>query len=106
MRQEAALSAGGPQTSATGVLSRRIRESRERRNLRASIRALEKEEQVRLAEIERLLRRQRRLIRQINSLQTVRQMMGLWHTLHIPLGLTLFAAMFIHIFATIYYGGL
>jgi hypothetical protein len=58
-----------------------------------------------MAEIESLINRQRRLKRQIDSLGTVRQMMAWWHTLHVPLGLTLFGAMFIHIVGAIYYSG-
>ncbi len=105
VRQEMALVAGGGSMPATAVLTRRFKEVNERQRLRTAIRKLEKEEQARMAEIERLIRQQRRLISQINSLQAVRQMMGWWHTLHVPLGLTLFSAMFIHIFASIYYSG-
>jgi hypothetical protein len=32
--------------------------------------------------------------------------MALWHTLHVPLGLALFAAAFVHIGAAIYYATL
>jgi len=103
--RETALTAAGKQTSMATIFTRRITESQERWRLQANIRKLEKEEQLRVAEIERLIRQQQRLIRQINSLQTVRQMMGWWHTVHVPLGLTLFTAMFIHIIASIYYSG-
>ena len=72
------------------ILTRGFREAGRRRRLRAAIRELEKEEQTRMAEIEALINRQRRLKRQIDSLRTVRQMMAWWHTLHVPLGLTLF----------------
>jgi hypothetical protein len=58
-----------------------------------------------MSELEDLITRQRRLKRQIDSLQTVRHMMAWWHALHVPLGLTLFAAVFIHIVAAIYYSG-
>ncbi|MEW5987690.1 MAG: hypothetical protein AB1791_13740 [Chloroflexota bacterium] len=88
------------------VLARRFEEWREQRRIQTAVRQLEREEQTRLAEIERGLRQQQRLVRQIRSLQTVHRLMGLWHTAHIPLGLTLFAAMIIHIVATIYYGSL
>lgn len=88
------------------VLARRLQEWSEQRRLRRAIRQLEREERARLAEVERLLRRQRRLQRQIRSLQAVRRLMGLWHTAHVPLGLTLFTAVAIHIVATIYYGAL
>jgi hypothetical protein len=87
------------------VLLRRWQEWRRQRQINEAVRRLEKEEQARLAEIEKLLRQQQRLVRQINSLQAVRRMMGWWHTFHVPLGLTLFTAMFIHIFAALYYSG-
>jgi hypothetical protein len=104
VQAEMALTSDGKDLSPGQVLTGRLREWRDRRRLRRAIRKLDKEEQARLVEIELLLRRQHRLARQINSLQTVRRMMGWWHTLHVPLGLTLFSAMFIHILATIYYG--
>ena len=106
VQQEMALTTNRDNLPATAILTRRLRERRERRRLRAKIRKMEKTEQAKMTEIERLLRRQRRLMRQIDSLQTVRQMMGWWHTFHVPLGLTLFSAMFIHIAASIYYSGI
>lgn len=104
VQAEMALTSGDKDLSPGQVITSRFQEWRERRRLRKAIRALNKEEQVRMAEIELLLRRQHSLTRQIRSLQTVRRMMGWWHTFHVPLGLTLFSAMFIHIVATIYYG--
>jgi hypothetical protein len=91
--------------SAVAIFTRRLQEWRERRKIKAAVQQLEQEEQSRMAEIEQMLAQQQRLLRQIKSLQTVRRMMGWWHTLHVPLGLTLFTAMFIHIFAAIYYSG-
>jgi len=41
--------------------------------------------------------------RQINNLAAARRLLSLWHTIHIPLGLTLFMVAFIHIGAAIYY---
>jgi hypothetical protein len=106
VQQETALTARGERSSPLAVVTRGWRESRQRRRLRAKIRALESEEKARMSELEALITRQQRLKRQIDSLQTVRQMMAWWHTLHVPLGLTLFAAMFIHIVAAIYFSGL
>jgi hypothetical protein len=96
------------QSAATigAILTRRWQEWREDRRIKAALRRLEQEEQARLHEMETMLRRQRRLARQIRSLATVRRMMGLWHTFHVPLGLTLFTAVAIHVLATIYYGAL
>ncbi len=88
------------------VLAHRWREWQEQRQMRQTIRRLEREEKTRLDEIEKLLRQQQRLVRQIRSLQTVRQLMGWWHVAHVPLGMTLFTAMIVHIVATIYYGAL
>jgi len=57
-------------------------------------------------EIERLLRNRYELDRQITSLKTAERLLSLWHTVHVPLGLTLFISIAIHIGATIYFGGL
>ena len=105
--QESALAAAtAADAGLLEVLGRRFYEWRERRRLRAALRGLQAEEQARLGEIEQMLQRQRQLQRQIRSLKAARQLMGYWHTAHIPLGLTLFTAMTVHIVATIYYGAL
>lgn len=41
--------------------------------------------------------------RQINNLTAARRLLSLWHTIHVPLGLTLFMVSLVHIGATIYY---
>lgn len=48
-------------------------------------------------------RKYERLLRQIRGLAAARRLLALWHTVHIPLGLTLFIVSFIHIGAAIYY---
>jgi hypothetical protein len=53
-----------------------------------------------------LLKRRRTLDRQRASLAQARRLMALWHTLHVPLGLALFASAFVHIGAAIYYATL
>lgn len=53
-----------------------------------------------------LLRRRRSLDSQRTSLAQTRRLMALWHTLHVPIGLALFTAAFIHIGAAIYYATL
>lgn len=88
------------------ILARRLQEWVGQRRLRRAIRRLEREEQARLADVERLLRRQRRLQRQLRSLAAARRLLGFWHMAHVPLGLTLFTAVAIHVIATIYYGAL
>lgn len=56
--------------------------------------------------INKLINRHRTLERQRASLAQARRLMALWHTLHVPLGLAMFAAAFIHIGAAIYYATL
>lgn len=57
-------------------------------------------------ELQRLFKRRKRIQRQITTLSFSRRMMALWHTVHIPIGLALFSAAFIHIVAAIYYASL
>lgn len=58
------------------------------------------------AEIQALVTRRRQLQRQIASLATARRMLAVWHSVHIPLGMTLFVTAFIHAFAAVYYATL
>jgi len=50
-----------------------------------------------------LTRERNQLLRDIERRQKARKVFSLWHTIHIPLGLTLFLIAFIHIGAAIYY---
>lgn len=72
---------------------------REKRRLKASLRA-------QAQELEGLLRRRQALRRQLASLARARQMLATWHSVHIPLGMALFAAAFVHIGAAIYFATL
>ena len=106
INQETSAAADQTEAGFTAILTRRWQEWQETRRLKATLRSLEQEEQARLDEIEAMLQRQRRLARQIRSLAAARRLMGLWHTFHVPLGLTLFTSVAIHVVATIYYGAL
>jgi hypothetical protein len=53
-----------------------------------------------------LLKHERNLRRQLASIVLTRRLLGLWHVIHIPVGMVLFAAAFIHIIAAIYYTSL
>lgn len=53
-----------------------------------------------------LQRRQDTLRRQAASLANARRMLSLWHTIHIPIGIALFSAAFIHVIAAFYYATL
>jgi hypothetical protein len=56
-------------------------------------------------ERESLIRRRRKLARQLSTLATARRMLAVWRAIHVPLGLALFIAAFFHIFAAIYFAG-
>jgi hypothetical protein len=53
-----------------------------------------------------LVRQRNQMLRQRATLAQARRLLALWHTLHVPLGLALFTAAFIHIGAAIYYATL
>ena len=57
-------------------------------------------------QMERLFKRRESLRRQVASLATARRTLALWHAIHIPIGMALFTAAFIHIIAAIYYATL
>ncbi len=54
--------------------------------------------------LERLVRKRDLLRRQLGSLAMARRLLGIWHAVHIPVGLALFALSVVHIIAAIYYG--
>jgi hypothetical protein len=57
-------------------------------------------------QLNELLKRERNLRRQLASIALTRRLLGLWHAIHIPIGMALFLAAFIHIIAAIYYATL
>lgn len=69
------------------------------RNLKAAERPHAKQ-------LDALFKRRRSLQRQINSIAAARQLLSIWHTVHIPLGVALFTTAIIHIIAAIYYATL
>lgn len=86
------------------VLGRAVTDYRYRRDLDRSLRRLNKAERRQLSELSRLLRRRRELERQIATLHSAHRLMGWWHTVHVPLGVTLFLSAFLHVIGVLYYG--
>jgi hypothetical protein len=84
------------------VLGRGVRRWLLRRRLRRALRPL-KEAGVPTRRLERLLLRRYDVQVQIASLALARQLLALWHVLHIPLGAAVFTLAFIHIVAALYY---
>lgn len=67
---------------------------------------LDAKNRVQANQLEKMLRRRRLLYTQVNSLAMARRLLALWHAVHIPIGMALFTAAFIHIIAAIYYATL
>jgi hypothetical protein len=57
-------------------------------------------------QLQLLIHRRSILRRQMGRLAWARRLLALWHTVHIPIGIVLFTAAFIHIGAAIYYATL
>ena len=59
-----------------------------------------------LVNLRQVWERQRMLQQQLESFATARKLLAIWHTVHIPLGVAMFAIAFIHIGAAMYYATL
>jgi hypothetical protein len=57
-------------------------------------------------QLRQLQKRRSTLQRQVKSLALSRRLLAVWHTIHVPIGLALFTAAFIHIVAAVYYATL
>lgn len=88
------------------VFGRTIADWRFRLRWRSQLRRLDPASRAAAVQLEALQRRQRTLQRQVASLATARRLLGVWHSVHIPIGLALFTAAFVHVAAAIYYATL
>lgn len=59
-----------------------------------------------LSSVEHLIYQRLALNRQVRTLAASRRLLALWHAVHIPIGMALFTAAFVHIIAAIYYATL
>lgn len=89
--------------SADGIEAESDAIEQEIEHIRNEIKTLDQSQSKHLRE---LLKRQDTLQRQAASLVNARRLLSLWHTVHIPLGMALFSAAFIHIGAALYYATL
>lgn len=69
-------------------------------------RSLKSDEMDALEKVVLAHRRSKDLGRSLDSLATARKLLAVWHTVHIPLGMALFVAAFVHIGAALYYATL
>lgn len=89
-----------------GILTRGFQRVMDKLEFRRWQSRLQPEEQIAAAGIVSLLERQRILEQQLASLSAARRLLALWHTIHVPIGLTLFIFAFIHAGAAMYYATL
>lgn len=89
--------------SADGIEAESDAIEQEIEHIKNEIKTLDQSQSKHLRE---LLKRQDTLQRQAASLVSARRLLSLWHTVHIPLGMALFSAAFIHIGAALYYATL
>ena len=92
------------QGTAKDLLGRAFVDLRYQREMSGGLRQLSQIERAQTAELSRLLRRRREGERQITSGQSAHKLMGAWHTVHVPLGATMFASALLHVGGTVYYG--
>lgn len=92
------------QGTARAILRRAFTDWRYRRAVNRQLRQLDRAERQQFKELSRLLRRRRELERDIATLQAAHKLMSAWHTVHVPLGVTLFMSAFLHVIGTFYYG--
>jgi len=97
---------GRSESGGDSLISRTLREWQLRWRLWRFNRRLDAETRRQARQIEKLLKRQRQIRRQLATLALARRLLSLWHTIHIPIGMALFAAAAIHIVAAIYYATL
>lgn len=85
------------------VFGRSFYQWRYRRQLQRALGKLEHLEKSQRKQLEQLLDRKRELERQTDTLEAARQLLRSWHILHIPIGLTLFFSVGIHVAAVLYF---
>lgn len=76
---------------------------RYRRQLHQALLHIERHERALRQQVEQFENRDQRLARQQLRLDRSRKLFRLWHTVHIPLGITLFVSVAIHILAAIFF---
>jgi hypothetical protein len=87
------------------IFGRWLHELRESRRLERAL-STSGLEADRVRAIRKLYTRRIEIARQTRSIQMARRMLAVWHSVHIPLGMALFAAAFVHIGAALYYATL
>jgi hypothetical protein len=108
--QALARQLAAPTTSGAGpamlVLGRPLLRWRQRQQWRRALRQLDPAARAQAKQMEVMIERRHALQRQAASLAAARRLLGVWHSVHIPLGMALFTAAFVHILAALYFATL
>lgn len=107
--QAAAIPAPATASGASGlglIFGRTLDEVRFRWDWWRARRRMGGETRARMLQLESLVQRRRTLYRQVSSLAAARRLLAVWHAVHIPIGMVLFTAAFIHTLAAFYYATL
>ncbi len=108
---EAARLAAGPLSvltegtaSGTGlVFERTLRDLRQRWQWQQASKSLPEGVRSQVAQLAELQQRRHELGRQLASLAAARRLLGLWHSIHMPIGVALFTLGFIHVAGVVYF---
>ncbi len=95
-----------PQNALAVIMERSLVDLRQRVNWWVAKQRLDPDSRTQIEQFEKLIKRQSLLRRQLASLAMARRLLALWHAVHIPIGMALFTAAFIHVGAAIYYATL
>jgi hypothetical protein len=85
------------------IIGRGIYQWQHRQKISQIVRKLDQLEGTQRQKLSQLLNKKSDMERQIDTLETVRSLLRGWHILHVPIGLTLFFSVAIHVFATLYF---
>ncbi len=91
------------QAGITAVLGRALIEWEYRRAWKRESSHADAQVREQMKQIEEMLHRQQLLKRQVSSLAMARRLLAVWHTVHIPIGMALFTAAFIHLAGALYF---
>jgi hypothetical protein len=95
-----------PQNSLAVIVERSFLDWRQRLEWWRTKQRLDTNLRNQVEQMEELVRKRNLLRRQYASLAMARRLLALWHAIHIPIGMALFTAAFIHVGAAIYYATL
>jgi hypothetical protein len=95
--------AGSPNSARELIFNRSIRSGQERSAWQHILKKASPEMRVQITHLKELQFRRVEINRQINSLAAARRLLGIWKSVHIPIGIALFTAAFVHAAAALYY---